>query len=291
MRIERRAEGPRAKRGGKNVKRIISLLLCMLLAAGAFTGCAIGGRKMATPNLDFSTKPQTYGVAFSAEDGSPTLRLDAAAAEAFDEEISAIAVDFPYRELYGVDACYDRMFTDCAVTRHARSALDENGRLTAEHLRDLVQENNRRFYESPEIIPAFYEAVDDEYLLALCRLIVDTVTDMRTRCPDVDYARLYCNLADLKVFVKVSSLDFAAVTPDMLLELGNGLLKIADLMADGSGVRNVLVHEIMHMIQYGCSCERIDHCERHAGITFCWDDVSLQETTGSGCRRRPRRST
>lgn len=258
------------------MKRIIVFLLCALLFAGAFSGCAGGARKTATPDLAFSSKPQTYQTAFSDEDGSPTLRLDAAAAEAFEAQAAAIEADFPYRALYGVDACFDRIFTDCAVTRHECSALDANGELTAEHLRDLVRENNRQFRESGEYINTFFQDVSDEYLLALCQLIVDTITEMQKRCPEIDYARVYCNLAALKVFVKVSSLDFAAVTPDMLLELGNGSLKIADLMADGSGVRNVLVHEIMHVIQYGCSCEKIDHCERHAGITYCWDDVSLQ---------------
>lgn len=47
-------------------------------------------------------------------------------------------------------------------------------------------------------------------------------------------------------------------------------------MNGDSAIRDVVIHEIMHIVQFGCSCEKTEHCERHVGFTYLWDDVKFQ---------------
>ena len=258
------------------MKKSIALLICCFTMVTSLCACSNSKHRFSNTNLEFLSVPKQYNTSFLSDDGSDTMRLEKQAAEQFNELVCAVSLDYEYSDLYGVNECYDRIFTNCFVTKHACSALDENGHLTAEHLRDIVKENNQRFYVEEKNKKGFYKEADDDYLLSLCKLIIDTVTEVQSRYPDIDYDRLYCNLANLKVFYKVGSLDFASVTPDMIMQLGDGMLQFASIMAEGTGVRDVVVHEIMHMIQLGCSCEEIEHCARRVGITYRWDDVDLQ---------------
>ena len=259
-----------------NLKQLISLLLCLLMVLSTFAGCSSSGFKSSNANLEFSSKQKEYKVSFLDNDSAETIKLNRNSVERFNKLVSSISLSYKYSDLYGVNECYDRIFTKCTVTKHEHSALDKNGQLTAEHLRDIVKQNNKQFYEENNQVNDFYKEADDEFLLSLCQLIIDTVSEVKKLYPDMDYDRVYCNLANLKVFYKTGSLNFAAVTPEMNLELGDAMLRSATLFYGDKSVRNTIVHETMHMIQLGCSCEGIEHCTRRAGITYRWDDVELQ---------------
>ena len=258
------------------LKRNIAFLLCLLMILSCFVGCSASKNKSSNANLAFTSVQKQYSVSFLDHDSSEIISMNQEDAKQFEEFVSSVSLEYPYSELYGVNECYDRIFTYSSVSKHERSALDNNGKLTAEHLFELVKENNQQFNEDKKNDMGFYKDAEDDFLLSLCKLIVDTVAEIHNRYPDIDYDRLYCNLANLKVFYKAGLLDFAAVTPDMILQLGDAALQFATIMAGGTGVRNVVVHEIMHIIQLGCSCENIEHCTRRAGITYRWDDVELQ---------------
>ncbi len=256
-------------------KKIITFILCFLIICCS-SGCSNSKLKSSNANLEFSSKPRKYTISFLNNDGTESISLSNESVEGFEKRISAISLPYKYSELYGVNECYDRIFTKLSVAEHKHSALDENRNLTAEHLKDIVKENNKLFLEEQKSGKGFYKEADDNFLLSLCQLIVDTVKAVKEKYPDIDYERVYCNLANLKVFYKVGSLNFAAVTPEMNMELGDAMLQSATVFYGDTSVRNVIVHETMHIIQLGCSCENIEHCTRRAGITYRWDDVELQ---------------
>ena len=258
------------------MKRTVALLLCVLMIMCSFVGCSNSKPKSSNAYLEFSSKPKEYAVSFLDNDGTETVHISDELVKEFENKLSGISLPYEYSELYGVNECYDRIFTKLSVTAHKHSALDENGNLTAEHLKDIVKENNKLFLEEQNSGKGFYKEADDKFLLSLCQLIVDTVKAVKEKYPDIDYERVYCNLANLKVFYKVGSLNFAAVTPEMNMELGDAMLQSATLFYGDTSVRDVIVHETMHIIQLGCSCENIEHCTRRAGITYRWDDVDLQ---------------
>lgn len=257
------------------MKRIISVALSLAVIL-AMVGCGDKTPKSSSADLGFSSTKREYKYSFSTNDPSGTVKLDKSSSEQFEKTVSEISLDYTFADLYGVSECYDRIFTNASVSKHKYSALDKDGKLTAEHLAEIVKQNNKVFYEQNSTAKAFYKETDEKFLLSVCKLIVDIITEIKNRYPDIDYDRVYCNLANLKVFYKTGTLDFASVTPEMILQLGDATLNFATIMAGGNAVRDVVIHEIMHMIQLGCFCENIEHCKRHVGITYCWDDVELQ---------------
>ena len=248
----------------------MSLLLITL------AGCSGSRTKSSNSNIEFASEQKQYEFSFLSNDDSAVVKLKRESAEKFHDFVSSISLAYPYEDIYGVSECYDRIFTDSHIQEHKFSALNNDGELTAEHLKELILENNKQFLDESKNVKGFYKEPDGEFLLSICQLIVDTVSEIQNRYPDIDYDRVYCNMANLKVFYKVGLLSFAEVTTDMILQLGDAMLQFANIMTGGTGTRDVLIHEIMHMVQLGCACEDIDHCVRRAGITYRWDDVELQ---------------
>lgn len=256
------------------MKRKTALLLCILMAFSALSGCS--RPKSSNANLSFSTAEKQHTILFQNQDDSEIIHAEHESVAAYSDLISSFSLEYPYADLYGVEACYDRIFTDSGVDSHVYSALDENGALTAEHLREIVKENNQKFYAEDNTNKSFFKETDDAFLLSICTLIVDTIHEVQARYPDIDYDRVYCNLGNLKVFYKTGLLDYAQVTVDMKLLLSDSMLQFVSIMAGGTGIRDVVIHEIMHIVQLGCSCENIGNCTRRVGITYRWDDVDLQ---------------
>ena len=72
--------------------------------------------------------------------------------------------------------------------------------------------------------------------------------------------------------------DNARMTADMVMNIGPNMFEIVDLMSGENGCRDVVVHEIMHIMQMGCKCEGIEHCTRRGGFLYRGDDFELNTT-------------
>ena len=252
--------------------RFIALGISLTLLTLIVTGC--GKQSKNFSDLTFSSGLKTHSVTFQSENISPGLHLSEDTTQGFIDKLSQMKLAYAYEEFYGVEECYDRIFTDCTVTEHQASSLDVNGNFTATHLAEIVEKNNDEWLrtEKKDTVE-FYKPVEGELLASVCRLIVETVNHVRQQYPDIDFERISCNLGRLKIFFKTGLLSFAAVAPDMTLSMSEHMLKTVDIFSGSDGTQDVLIHEVMHMIQLGCACEQIEHCERHAGITYMWDDV------------------
>ena len=253
--------------------RCIALGVSLALLVLTVTGCGKRSKKLSDPS--FSSGSKTHSVAFQGEGDMPRFSLSEGAAQGFIDKLSLMKLPYAYEELYGVEDCYDRIFTDCTVTEHQASALDTGGNFTAAHLAEIVEKNNAEWLSAEKIRDSFYTPVEGEQLASVCRLIVETVNHIRQLYPDIDFDRVFCNLGRLKIFFKTGLVSFAQVSPDMTLSMSEPMLNSAQLFSGANATRDVLIHEVMHIIQLGCACEEIEHCERHAGVTYMWDDVPL----------------
>lgn len=159
---------------------------------------------------------------------------------------------------------------DHTVSKHRYSALDESGKLTKEHLFEVVRKNNAEYLKD-ETTGLISDIKDDGYLLRVCEIITETANLLLEKYPDIDKERVYCNLGFLKIIQKSSALDYAAVESDMVLHMNASTSKIADIMPDAS-MYSVIIHETVHILQYGCSCEEIDGCSRRCGLAHHYDD-------------------
>ncbi len=229
-------------------------------------------------DLTFSVGEASYPYSFSQSDSSGVLSVTEATMESFAARLSEIRCVFPYREYYGVEELFDRLYSFRATETHLYSALDAAGNLTPAHLTDVVRENNWAYLEAQKNAGSWltrYTEPSDELLSRICGLITETVNAMRLRFPEIDWDRVFCNLGNLKVLHEQRVGTYlAAVDVNMVLCLQDSILSLAGALNGAHGIRNTLIHEIMHIIQYGCTCEEIENCTARLGISYIFSDVS-----------------
>lgn len=254
------------------MKRVFILFLAFALLFGL---CACGKEKVEIPKLeaDFTGRQITYNF---ADNPAEWANLSADGAAAVLEVIAAQQPDYTDKDLYQLEEVKSRLNFDASVDNHAYCALDSTGSLTAAHLAALVKENNEKFLESKPF--GFTNVEDEEYILALCELIVATVKAMQEQYPDIDWQRVYCNLGNLKILYSNGMLSYAQVNDKLVLAISKHNTSIVLNMKGEDAFRNVLVHETMHLIQIGCTCEQIENCTRRCGICIYWDDFKLNTT-------------
>jgi len=226
----------------------------------------------ANHNLDFSVKEKEIVSSFIKEDASGNVTLSGSEADKLKEYLKNFEIEFPYRELFETEECYNRLNTEIKVEKHKFSALDKSGKLDANNLLSIVKKNNSDYLSDS---PFGLEAPEDDYTLSVCKLIVDTVSAIKEQISDIDYERVYCNLGNLKILYKKGMVDNAQVSADMVMKISPNMLKIVDNMKGEHGSRDVIIHEIMHIVQIGCSCEEIKNCSRRCGISYYCSDTEF----------------
>ena len=251
-------------------KRFLAVLLtvCMVFSLSACTG---GSGTYTRHNMNYSSAEKTITASFMEEDTSEIVSLSSGESEKLKKYLKDINTEFPYNELFETDECYNRLNTEIKVKKHKFSALDKSGKLDSNHLLGIVKKNNIDYLSDS---PFGLEAPEDGYILDVCKLIVDTISSLKDKFPDIDYKRVYCNLGNLKILYKKGMVDNAQVSADMVLKISPNMLEIVDNMKGEGASRDVLMHEIMHIVQIGCSCEEIENCTRRCGISYyCSDSV------------------
>lgn len=254
-----------------NIKRLASLILtlCLLMS---FCGC--NSKSCSQPNLNLDTSGRENKYTFASAE-SEELELSKDGLNDILSVVEGQKTEYEYSDLYALDEVKKRLDFDVSVDNHKHNALNEVGVLDADHLALLVAENNNAFLAEENF---GYENVDAEYIKQICTLIVDIVNEMQSRYPEIDWDRVYCNLSNMKILYNVGMLSYAEVSKDMVLSISKNNTEIVLNMKGENGLRNVLVHETMHIIQLGCECEDIEHCDRRAGISVYWDDFTLNTT-------------
>lgn len=276
------------------IKRTASLLLSLIIVCFSVTGCVPKRYKPVSP-AGISTQDQAEtsstsslskkiyylkkGDSFSFVDNdiSPRVTLTAETCESLSDSIKDVQVDFIYDDLYDTENAFERLNRRDDVEFHQYNATDNNGNLSADRLCDVVKENNQKYLEAADfggnIKESFYEYIADDKLLEICKLIVDSVNRILLLYPDIDRDRVYCTLGDLKVFYCDVGMSFASVNEDRVVKINRNIMKTTALLqGEGNEERDILIHEVMHLVQHGCPCEHIPDCEFRAGISKRYDD-------------------
>lgn len=247
----------------KYLIKIISLLTVLSTVCITFSSC---GKKsgFSEESLAVRENTLTHSYTFDSDNSSRELSFDTDMLNNFVSAVKALNIDYGYDEMFNYQKAMEGMNADFTVERHKNSALDENGILTKEHLLEIVNKNTADYLNS--VATGIIHKIDDrDFLLRICEIIVQATNDILNQYPEIDKARVYCNLGNLKIVEKKSALDFAAVEPGMILHLNGNTAQIADIM-EGKSMYSVIVHETMHIIQYGCSCEPDKSCIRRCGF-------------------------
>ena len=253
----------------KGIAIIIAICITMLAVLSSCTT-----EKKEFPNIanDFVEKEKSELI-FSSQP-SDNIKLSKKTATEMLEIIKQLNVDYEYADLYELEEVKKRLNYDFSVSEHSNKKLDKNN-FNVDTLYAIVIENNEKFeYE----IEYKYETVDQEFVYEICKLIVRTIDEVQEMYPDLDWDRVYCNLSNLKMLYKSGMLAYAQVNEELVLSISQNNIIIAQSQLGDNGFRNILVHELMHIIQVGCMCENLEGTSRRAGISVYWDDFSLNTT-------------
>ncbi len=255
------------------MKKSIALIIAVCMMMTLFSSCIRGKKtELSDINNDFGENKKS-DLTFLSQP-SDNVNLSSQTANEMLGVIKSLDVDYKYADLYELDEVNRRLQYDFSVSEHPLKKLDENN-FNADVLYDIVIENNEKFEHDIEYK---YEMADPEFVYEICKLIVKTIDEFKVEHPDLDWDRVYCNLSNLKMLYKSGMLAYAQVNEDLILSLSVHNMSIAEMQLGENGYRNVLVHEIMHIIQIGCLCENVEEASRRAGISVYWDDFSLNTT-------------
>lgn len=248
----------------------IALTVIFVLTVLMCSGCK---RKFDINSFEKHENTTTITHTFSNTDESEKVIFDESSLHRLRKTYLSQPVTYGYDELFNYEEAIPRIKSGYVVENHARSALDENGKLTAEHLFEIVRKNNDEYLENKVLL----KDVDDKIIHRICEIIVETTNDILEKYPDIDRDRVYCNLGNLKIIEKGSALDFAAIEPGMVLHINKHTAKTVNVFSS-SNMYSVIVHETMHIIQFGCECEQIENLLRRCGIAYAYSDLE-QDTT------------
>lgn len=253
------------------MRRTAVLVLCFCMVLCLF-GC---GKKAPEYHMELDTNEKKIACEFLGEDTSKAVALTENDKSEIYSFLNGISVEYVGNDIFMTEEALGRIKTEVAVESHRFCALDAEKKLTTEHMIEIVKANNRAYIENLPVGAIGIEHPDEDFLREICELIVDTLNAMSKRLPDIDFERVYCNLGNLKIVYKKGMVDNAQVTAEMVLQTSPNMFEIANNMSGENACRNIVVHEIMHIIQMGCACEEIPNCTRRCGFSFYWDDFAL----------------
>ncbi len=246
-------------------RKIITSILVFVMGISL---CSCGSSNQLTLS-EFQPKENTEEKEFviSEAEEAVTLAYDEEKLQDLQAAIKSYTVEYGYDELFCYEKAMQGAYVDSSVTEHEYSALDTEGLLTKENLYELVLKNNEVYLETA--MKSIVKELDRKIILQICEIIVDVVNHMLEEYPDIDKERVYCNLGNLKIVEKVSALDYGAIEPGMVLHVNRNTAALLE-RNDNANMYNVIVHETMHILQFGCSCEQIEGCERRFGPSHAY---------------------
>lgn len=248
------------------VIKLSAVLLVMTLFCLCFSACQ--KNRFSVDSLDEHKNTLTHDYSFDSHDKSEQIGFDSEKLSGYISDIKNLSVDYGYPEMFNYQKAMEGVNADCTVAKHSFSALDDNGALTKEHLLEIVNHNTEKYLEET---PLLTEIDNQEFLLRVCEIIVKVTNDILKQYPDIDKDRVYCNLGNLKIIENKSAVaDYAAVEPGMVLRFNSTTAKTANIMQNAS-MYSTVIHETMHIIQYGCTCEPNKACTRRCGLAHAYD--------------------
>lgn len=161
--------------------------------------------------------------------------------------------DFSYASYYGLDEALALYHSTSSKPSSSSELLDENGKLDAKKLLAKVQKNNTEYLSGgTDAINVFYTEMDVSTMSAICDKICEVVN---SGVMAVDLKEMSATLSELTMFEKTSAASNAYVTNDLTFVFNPTMTELYASMQSISGrdedsQMSVVVHEIMHLLQY-----------------------------------------
>lgn len=182
---------------------------------------------------------------------------------------------FSYASYYKVEDALDMMNQSTYQKQQNGSLLDGEGKLDSDLLLKQIQVNNEKFLnEGNSVVKAFYKPMSVSDMRKITEIICTVIND----CPtSITIQEVADTLLDLKMFERTGSASNAYVTDDLtfvfnptMTSLYAGMQQITGQTShDDETEKAVIVHEIMHLLQYGISDRNQDNgleagmCQMH----------------------------
>lgn len=253
-------------------KRAIAIVLMFTMI---FSFCSCGSKNAWSRDEFEKVQESVYKeYSFSETEGEELLSYNTEKLKELQIAIKAETIEYGYDELFDYETAMQGIRVDHTVAKHEYSGLDEEGQLTAEHLFEIVQENNEAYLSSGK--HSMRREIDKKIVYRICEIVVEVVKYILEKYPDIDKDRVYCNLGYLKILEKASAINYGAIEPGMVLHVNKSTAALLDAK-DSANMYNVIAHETMHIIQFGCSCEQIDGCDRRCGLAHIYENDWQQQ--------------
>lgn len=246
-------------------KMSVSGLVLLICVALLLPACS--GRKhiseSTTKKTEVPSSPATIAVAdpiiqyldddFVEVDQVDTpVSLDSAGYEKLLAYIDAMETQYPYSELFNLEAARESRDSFSAPSVHRGDIRNQNGQFSIDLLVDAVIKNSDEYYEQLGSMNSFYKKMSEDDIREICKMILQYIEEA-DKFVEVDVDRVSCCLADLKMLYRPGGSAMASVNMEMLLSVNPSMISLAQVIAsEQDAERDTLIHEIMHIIQHFC---------------------------------------
>ena len=198
---------------------------------------------------------------------------------AFIAELSGKEIEFEYAEYYDSAKHIKDQKPLAKVEQHKYDVTDGTGVVDEDALYEIIKKNNDEYFEhfknQKDDINAdvqLFEASPKKDIKQACHYIAEYVNKAKEsgEWKEIDFDRVYCNLATLKVMHGISGgFSLAYVDENNILSINPEIIENSTTLAinDSDMLEKMskkeqeqfvwdttLVHEIMHLLQDSCPC-------------------------------------
>ena len=188
-----------------------------------------------------------------------SISLNENSCKSFVNDLNSENEIFSMSEYYGLEEVME-LYRNTSVNKSSSSVLlDNDGMLDADKLAKKVIENNALLMnEGTNSINVFYTELTSEEISSICKLIAHVINDEPY---DISVSDAANTLEQLTMFQRTSSASNAYVTNNLtfvfnptMTEMYGNISEITGTLENSEDANDaVLVHEIMHLLQYSAS--------------------------------------
>ncbi len=189
----------------------------------------------------------------------------------FISYLNSLNTKYDYENLYNLDDSLNEYNKLLLTDKHDGSLSS----ITVDELMSKVLKNNEKYKKENK--SSIYRELKNKELRNLCEIIVNTVNDFIKDNDSIDVNRIKCILGDLKILSQRSSFNNAFVTDDNCLVISPNMLKVAQLINGEGTDKDVLIHEINHLLQKGCNCDlnKNSNLKRNFGFSYGFKNIGV----------------
>lgn len=205
------------------------------------------------------------------------IKLTDKALDEFENYIASYSVNYKYGDAYRIDEAIEYMNNHKVNSTTHKHDIRVDGKLDVNEFYTLIKSNNKDFMnDDNNSSKTWYEEYPDKKLNEYCTSIVEMLNGIHEKYPQTDMDELCCYLYDLKILDRKNALDFAAIELDKkILHINEDMLEDwADLKKNERMPEEVLHHEMMHLFQVACDCNRADD-EKRIGLSHTYDGLEI----------------